>query len=243
MELREYWGILARRWQLIVVITALTFIASAAMLTFGPRYYKSEIRLTVSVKPEPRTGDYYTYDRYYTWLTAEYLVDDLGEVITSDAFAKDVSEQLEGAYVPKESIRRYITTRKTHRILTITVTTQNPHHSYIIAKAIKDTVEEKASDYFAQLDTQDAMIRVLDDPAAQAEMGRLRLALEILLRTSVGFLAALALAFLLHYLDPSVRSTDEAEKLLGLPVLAEVPATTYRGMPMMLRSLASRRSR
>lgn len=223
MELREYWAIAVRRWRLIVAITAITLMASVLMLAFGPKFYKSEIRLTVSVRPEPRLGNYYTYDRYYTWLSSEYLVDDLGEVIKSDAFTKDVSERLGGMYLSKESIRRNLSTKKTHRILTVTVTTENPHYSYLIAKAIRETIEEKAPEYFAQLETHDAMIRVLDDPSAQAEMSRLRLALEIILRTAVGFLAAVALAFLLNYLDPSVRSTKEAEQLLGLPVLAEIP--------------------
>lgn len=223
MELREYWAIITRRWRLVFAITAITLLVSTLMLAFGPQSYKSEIRLTVSVRPEPRLGNYYTYDRYYTWLSSEYLVDDLGEVIKSDAFTKDVSERLGGMYISKESLRRNLSTKKTHRILTVSVTTDNPHHSYLIAKALRETIEEKAPEYFAQLETRDAMIRVLDDPSAQAEMGRFRLALEVILRTSVGLLAAVAMAFLLNYLDPSVRNTREAEQLLGLPVLAEIP--------------------
>jgi len=74
------------------------------------------------------------------------------------------------------------------------------------------------------LNADNAMITVLDDPAAQAEMGLLRKAIEVGLRTVVGFLAAVALAFLLNYLDPTVRSTKEVEQLLGLPVLAELPS-------------------
>ena len=126
--------------------------------------------------------------------------------------------------IPKEEIRRDISTKKTHRILTISVTTENPHYSYIIANAIKDSFNEHAKDYFGQLNADNAMITVLDDPAAQAEMGLLRKAIEVGLRTVVGFLAAVALAFLLNYLDPTVRSTKEVEQLLGLPVLAELPS-------------------
>ena len=100
MELREYWNILARRWRLIALITLVAFAASALMLTMGPQSYVAELRLTVSVKPEPRQGDYYTYDKYYTWLTSEYLVDDFGEVIKSDAFSRDVAARL-GYQIPE----------------------------------------------------------------------------------------------------------------------------------------------
>ncbi len=223
MELREYGAILVRRWQLILVVTVLTLAASALMLAFGPQSYKSEIRLTVSVKPEPKLGNYFTYDNYYTWLSTEYLVDDLGEVIKSDAFTGAVSQRLGGMFVSKDSLNRNLSTKKTHRILTVTVTTNNPHHSFLIAQAIKDTLNETAAEYFAQLDTTGGVIRVLDEPSAQAEMSRSRILLEILLRGSVGLLAAVGFAFLLNYLDPSVRGAREAEQLLGLPVLAEIP--------------------
>ena len=48
------------------------------------------MRFVVGIRPE-RQGDYYAYDRYYTWLTAEYLVDDLSEVVKSRSFAEDVA--------------------------------------------------------------------------------------------------------------------------------------------------------
>ena len=222
MELREYGAILGRYWQLIAVITGLTLVASALMVTLGPAMYKAEFRLTVSVKPEPRQGNYYMYDQYYTWLTSEYLVDDFGEVIKSDAFARDVSQRL-GESVSAASIKRDLTTKKTHRILTVTVTTPSPQQSQDVANAMKEVMESRAPDYFAQLSTSGAVMRILDDPKAEPEMGPLRRILEIGLRTAVGLLAAVGLAFLLNYLDPSVRSTREAERLLGLPVLAEVP--------------------
>jgi len=227
LELREYWAILARRWQLIAVVTAITLVASVAMVWFGPTTYTSELRLAVSVKPEPApppgSRDYYSYDRYYTWLTSEYLVDDLGEVIKSDAFLKEVGQRLGGMTIGKEAVNRNLSIKKTHRILAIDVTTDNPHTSYLIANAIKATLDEHAKEYFAQLDSDQAQIAVLDDPAAQRDMGGLRRLIEIGLRTTVGFLAAVALAFLLHYLDPTVRSRQEAEQILGLPVLAELP--------------------
>lgn len=222
MELREYWAILARRWQLIAVVTAITFVASTLMLALGPTLYKAELRLTVSVKPEPRRGEYYMYDRYYTWLTSEYLVDDFGEVIKSDAFATDVSKRL-GYEVSSSAIKRDTTTKKTHRILEVTVTTASPQVSEQIATAMREVMEAQAPDYFIQLSSEDAMLRVIDGPKVEPEMGLLRKILEIALRTTVGFMAGVALAFLLNYLDPTVRSASEAERLLGLPVLVKVP--------------------
>lgn len=222
MELREYWGILSRRWQWVVLVTALAFVASAAMVMMGPNSYKAEVRLTIGIKPEPRQGDYYTYDKYYTWLASEYLVDDFGEVIKSAAFAQDVSARL-GTQVPAGAIARDTKTTKTHRILTVTVTTGSREQSGAIAQAIKDVMDGDASKYFAELGSDGALLKVIDGPAIEPEMNTVRRGIEIGLRTAVGFLAAVALAFLLHYLDPSVRDRAEAEQILGMPVIGEIP--------------------
>ena len=41
----------------------------------------------------------------------------------------------------------------------------------------------------------------------------------------IGLLVGIGLAFLLDYIDPSVRSREEAEDVLRLPVLGEIPRT------------------
>ncbi|HEX9014499.1 MAG TPA: Wzz/FepE/Etk N-terminal domain-containing protein [Chloroflexota bacterium] len=222
MELREYWGILARRWRWVAAVTLLAFVASAAMVMLGPNSYKAELRLTVSVKAEQRQGDYYMYDKYYTWLSAEYLVDDFGEVIKSSSFARDVSARL-GEAVPPMAIARDTKTTRTHRILTVDVTTGSRALSEKIGNAMKDAMEAEASKYFAELGNGDAVLRIIDGPNVDLEMSPARQVIEIGLRTLVGAVAAIALAFLLHYLDPTVRSSNEAERVTGLPVLGEIP--------------------
>ncbi len=222
MELREYWAILARRWQIIAVVTALVFVASAAMVMLGPTSYMSEIRLVVGIKPEPRQGDYYMYDGYYTWLTSEYMVDDFGEVVRSGSFANDVSATL-GQRVPAGAIKRDLTVTRSHRVLTVDVTTDSLALTQDIGQALKATLQTKAPSYFAELQTQGATVQVIDDPVPQPVMNSTRRALEIGLRTVVGLLGAMALAFLLHYLDPTMRTAAEAEQQLGMPVLAEIP--------------------
>ena len=48
---------------------------------------------------------------------------------------------------------------------------------------------------------------------------------EIGLRTVIGLFVGIAIAFLIDYIDPSVRSRQEAETVLQLPVLGEIPRT------------------
>ena len=48
---------------------------------------------------------------------------------------------------------------------------------------------------------------------------------EIGLRTVIGLLVGIGLAFVIDYVDPSVRTREEAETLLQTPVLGQIPRT------------------
>ncbi|MBC7224952.1 MAG: lipopolysaccharide biosynthesis protein, partial [Anaerolineae bacterium] len=94
MELRRYWAIVWRRWWLPVGLVALVLLMGLLWPQRAAPVYQASLRFTVGLQPEPRSGDYYTYDRYYTWLTSEYIADDFSEVVKSQAFAQGVSARL-----------------------------------------------------------------------------------------------------------------------------------------------------
>src|SRR4051794_23583273 len=85
MELRAYGAVLKRHARLIGLITLATLIVSVGLALRGPAVYTASMRLAVSVVPDPRTGDFFKYDSYYSVLTSEYLADDLSELLRSEA--------------------------------------------------------------------------------------------------------------------------------------------------------------
>ncbi len=76
MELVRYWRIIKRRLWLVAVLLAVVLASYPFSASRPPASYNASMRFAVGLQPEPRSGAYYTYDYYYTWLTAEYLVDD-----------------------------------------------------------------------------------------------------------------------------------------------------------------------
>jgi capsular polysaccharide biosynthesis protein len=221
MELRRYWSILARRVWLVVALVTIVLATYLAFATEPQTTYSAGMRFVVGIRPE-REGDYYAYDRYYTWLTAEYLVDDLSEVVKSRAFAADVAA-LAGIAVAPGPIQAATSAGKLHRILSVGVTWPNDQELAQIASAVATILTTNADTYFAQLSTDSAVISLIDAPAI-APIGRsLRDRLDLPLRLVLAAIAGIGLAFLLDYVDGSVRDRSDLASL-GLPIIGEIPS-------------------
>lgn len=226
MELRTYWKIIARRWWLPVGLALLVGLLTLVMQKpWQPRpvTYSATMRFNVGIQPE-RIPGVYTYDRYYTMLTSEYLVDDLGEIVRSQAFAAEVSRRLaeQRITVPAGAIGASTQPGKLHRILTVNVGWGDEAQLRAIAEAIAATLTESSAAFFGQFSADEADIRLIDPPAI-GQVGRpARAQLDLPLRVLLALAAGVALAFLWHYLDDTVRERAELEGL-GLPVLGEIP--------------------
>ena len=226
MELRQYWYIVWKRVWIIVVLLVVVLIGSLALRAKPAPLYQATLRFTVGVPPESRTGNYYTYDRYYTWLTSEYIADDFSEVVKSQAFAEDVSailaEKQEDVIVSAGAIQGSTVAEKQHRILTVRITWGDPGQLQAIAEAVEEALREKSSKYFAQLGSARATVYVIGKSPPMAVGKSLRERLDLPIRLFLALLAGIALALLLDYLDDTVRDQAELEAM-GITVLGEIP--------------------
>lgn len=224
MELKRYWRVVRRRWWLPALLVLLTALFQLTRPT-PPPMYTATMRFLVGVQPEPVPPEVYGYDRYYTWLTAEYLADDLAQVVGGSAFAARVSERLQekGIRVPSGAIQGSTQTGKRHRILTVTVTWPNPDELPLIAQAVADTVQEDAARFFPQTFAYGAQAILVDGPHVSPVVPGLRDRLEGPARVFLALLVGLGLVFLWHYLDDRVWEGEDLAEL-NLPVLAEVPS-------------------
>jgi capsular polysaccharide biosynthesis protein len=225
MELRAYGAVLKRHAWLIGLITLATLIISVGMAIRGPTAYTASMRLAISVVPDPRVGDFFKFDSYYSVLTSEYLADDLSELLRSEAFAADVSAEL-GNTVEPDAIVNLTRTKKTHRLLDVQIASGDPETALAIAEAYERVLNTKLSEYLAFLQANNGFVRIVNRPRV-ARTNTLPLTVaEIGLRTMAGFLGAVGLAFLLEYVDDRLRDRRQVESFLGTTVLAEIPSTS-----------------
>ncbi|HEX8681920.1 MAG TPA: hypothetical protein VF707_06380 [Ardenticatenaceae bacterium] len=227
MELREYGRILLRRWWLLLLLPLL--VALVSYLTYEEPHvtYGYEVQYTVSFIPTE--GENLNQDPTLSAVQAsEYIADDLTEIIRGSTFASIVQQYLpppeEGEGQTPIAITSVIRAQDTHREVEIALSAATEEQAVELGSAVKQAVEndleELTNEWWGTLRRM-RLILVHDSGAVPMSAG-LRSQLDVPLRVGLALATAVALAFALDYMDDSVRSREEAERLVGR-VLGEIP--------------------
>lgn len=209
---------------MVIALVAIVLVIGLVFRPGRPALYQTSMRFTVAVVPEYRGDDYYTFDRYYAWMASEYFVDELTQIVESEAFARAVSEELahSGLDLPAGVLRGSLGADRKHRVLTVHLTWGDREQLVEIADAAAEALRQHSTDFLGQLGATDADIRLIDPPVVLPTARSLKDKLDLPIRLFLALLAGVALTFLLDYLDDTVRNRAEVEAL-GLDVLGEIP--------------------
>ncbi len=225
MELREYVRVIWRYLWLIIALPVVVSIGSWIFRAQPAPVYQASVRFTIGVNAPPAsqvTG----YDPILTaYQASEYIRDDFVEIIHSDVFADDVNAELAktgvtGVKISKNNISAAVENQR--RLMSMTVSWGNAEQAQQIADAAVKNLSDNNAKYFAQLGSTGAQVAVIDKPVVSRVGASLREQLDIPIRALIALLAGIALAFVLDYLDNSVRDARDAESL-GLSVIGEIP--------------------
>jgi len=222
MELRSYFKYLLRRWWLAAL--PVLVVAAYVALTFRPASptYQVVMRFVTGTEPAGLSVD---YDRYYPWLTSEYVANALADVAVTQGFAQAVSERLAAQHlqVAAGALQANIASDNVQSVFVIYFNWPDPAQCVQIAEAISAELTENAAAYFPQLDGVGTPARRLDAPypALMAPSLRSRL-LGPGLKLLLAVVAGLALVLLSYYLDPYLYNSEDVETA-GVKILGAVP--------------------
>lgn len=225
MELKQLLKHLLRRWWL-AVIPVLVVIAYVALTTHAPApVYQAVMRFAAGTKPAGLSED---YDRYYPWLTSEYIANALADVSITQAFAQAVTERLavQGLSVDANAVQASLASDNVQSVFVIYLNWNDPAQCAQIAEAVSSELTENAAAYFPQVEGIGVPARRLDTPrpALLAPSLRSRL-LGPGLKIALAVAAGLGLVLLSYYLDPYIYERSDLEAL-GIHTLGAVPPLT-----------------
>lgn len=225
MELRALWKVIVRRWWLIALpaLAALAYAAYGAINAPPGGGYATSLHFTAAAPPGSEAISYEDSE-YYPWLSSEYVVNALTDWVRTGSFAQEVSAQLaaEGIEVPAGAIQGSLNADNERSVMVLYLSWGDAEQLAAMAEAAAFVLRERSADYFPQLGAGNVEVVALDTPVIGAVPPPLSARLQPLVRAGLGLVAGVALAFLVEYLDPTLRGRHEVEAL-GISVLAEVP--------------------
>jgi capsular polysaccharide biosynthesis protein len=223
MELRAYWKLLRRRW-LLALIPAIVVLALGLATYQAPApLYNVGVRFIASQLPAPATE---TSDEegYHTWLESEYIVNGLAAWARGNRFGVAVSEELarRNIQVQPAEVSSGVVVDTARSMMTLSLTHGDPEVLAAMMDAAITVLQEQNTRALPQLGDEPAVVTVLDDAIVNQLPPGLRSRLDLLLRVGLAIAAGLALAFLVDYLDPTLRAREDVEAL-GMAILGEIP--------------------
>jgi capsular polysaccharide biosynthesis protein len=223
MELKAYWNVIKRRWLLVLIPTAVVLIIGLATYSPPGTAYNAGIRFIVSQEPSEAAAED-DEQRLANWQTSEYIVNGLTDWVRSGQFAQLVSARLaeSGTNIDYRAIRGSIAADNVRSMMTFSMTFGDPAALEAMMRTAAAVLTEENEKGLPQLGGETAALVQLDEPIINPVSAGLFDQLQLPIRVVLAIAAGLGLAFLIDYLDPTVRERKELEAM-GLPVMGEIP--------------------
>ncbi len=243
MELRALWSVVVRRWPLVIAPIAVAGLVALAATTIGgivpgrvrgwlfaafpppaPPGYSVSLRFAVGQPPEGSANLSLYSPEYAAWLTSEYIANGLADWVRSGAYALAVSEELkaDGVAVEAGQLLGHIAADNQRSLMVLYIENwPDAEQLKRIATAAIHVLQTRNQEVFPQLGTG-AVVTALDPVNISPAPPSLTARLNLPLRLALALAAGLVLAFLVDYLDPTLHSRAELERM-GLGVLGEIP--------------------
>lgn len=213
MTLLELMKLLRKHLKLVVALPVAFAVATAAFAWLVlPNTYTASVSMYVLTRSDDNAGTLTNTDLS----ASQMLTNDVAELITSERVLGDTAESLQMTSLDGYDVE--VTNGTSTRVITLSVTGESAQSVAIIANELASTTDAVAREVM-----EVKSVNVIDqaaEPAAPSGPSRP-------LYTAVAFLAgifvAVAIVVLMDMLNTRVRSPEEAEELLGVPVIGRIP--------------------
>ncbi|AQQ65937.1 MULTISPECIES: YveK family protein [Bacillus] len=237
INLKELFHILKKRLAMILVIAFGAAIVSAIFSFFiMTPIYQSSTQILVNQKKQEGTAIQFNEVQTNIQLTNTYKV-----IIKSPVILDQVKEKL-GLNITTQELNKQIevTNEKDSQVVLVTTKDKNPK----MARDIANTTAEVFKNEVAKIMSIDN-VTVLSKAEIVEKQAPIKPnpMLNIIIAFVVGLIASVGMAFLLEYLDNTVKKEEDVEKVLGLPVLGIVARMDEETMNVKSHAPSSRKVR
>jgi len=220
IELRQYWEMLKKRWVIVVVLPLIAALTSGIISFFviKPVYQASTTLIVGKKASESGQAAVQMLDNSVLQANLQ-LAKTYAAIAQSRTVEQNVIEDLD-LELTVEQLNGMISINpvKTTEILEIQVNNTNPD----LAASIANSMAEEFSKAVIEIKKVDS-VSIVDSAVTPTNPVKPNKKLNVLIAFVVGLMASVGLVFLLEYFDNTIKTSNDVENLLGIPVLGVIP--------------------
>lgn len=231
MDLRTYVTILTKNWLRIALATVATVGVSLLIYSQTPPTYAATVQFYVST-PLPDGSNAQSAGQF-----AQNRVNSYVEIMSSEELAKRIISATGVQLTPAQVASRIRASADVSTVLmTATVADTNRERAGVIARGVALTFGRLVDDLDNQGRTEAlVVINIVSGPTVGERPIAPELRFYLLVGILLGLVGSAAYAVLREVLDTSIRTSAEAQRVTGLPVLGSIPyEANVRKNPLIL---------
>ncbi len=212
ITIKGIFSILRNRILYLLLIPLAVLLAAIFMLSNKPDYYTAETKLYVLMDYVDATGQI----RYDTSASAQFA-EDFKELLKTPQIIEAAENTLGNTSDLKHDVSFAVSAVSGSRVLNITATSADP----VLSKLAANTISQVFVDYIAKITKMDTISIASEAvlPAGPSGPARLR---TVITAYALAFLILSGFLVALEIFNTTLRSSEEVENKLGLPVLASI---------------------
>lgn len=214
MQIRDYLAVITKRWWLFAICIVVLAAAAYGFSRLQEPMYRSTVRLYVM----PSRSD------LGLTLTAQNLVRQYSQLLASDRFLNEVDRNLQ-LDTPPALLRSRLSAAGTADNLAIEVQVDWPNTSDPprIANALAREFIQDQERRMASRDSADKIDVLLYDDATPAFLQRPQTRNNVIAGAALGIIIAAVIAFVLEYLDDTIKDARDVDRFLDTPTVGTIP--------------------
>ena len=204
----------------IILFVTLLFLTVGIIYTMFIKtpLYKGDTTL-ILVKQDSNYGQESSSQTQSDILLNQKLVTTYSELIKSKRVLNQVISILELDCTNTELSQKInVSSVKDTEIIKISVSDENKKDASRIANTIADVFKYEVMDIY---DLQN--VTIIDKAEVQKEPYNIEVVKSAVIFFAIGFMLSVGVIFVIYYFDTSIKSSEEIENRLGVPVIGNVP--------------------
>lgn len=210
MTLTDILDIIFKRIKLLIILPVIFFIVSMvySFEIVAPTYTSSATFMVLN-------QTYYDSITYNDLMIGSILISDYQYLATTSSVYQDAAEKL--GMENLDGCKVNVSAVENTRVIKLSVVSTDPEKSANVANALTEALVDKISEIM-KVDNI-TIVEYATVPLGASGPNRSKI---VFIATAVGLIIAVGIVIILEFMDNTLRTSEDVEKSLGIPVLAQI---------------------